>query len=230
MSNESVREMWGDRFGRPDPKVVCVGLNYSAHTGESGFELPTSPVLFGKFANTLLWEGDPIVLQPGTGHVDSEAELALVIGERASRVPEESALDVVEAYTCSNDVSERVMQFGDAQWFRGKSLDGYCPIGPVLVDASGFDHTNVRVQQRLNGEVLQDARTSDLIFTIPVLVSFISSWITLDRGDIILTGTPEGVGYFRDPKITMNDGDVVEVEIEGIGVLRNEVRAERRTP
>ena len=228
MSNESVREMWGDRFGRPDPKIVCVGQNYGGHAREQGIELPKEPVLFGKFANTLLWDGDPIVLRPGTGHVDAEAELALVIGERASQVPGASALDVIEAYTCANDVSERDMQFGDAQWFRGKGLDGYCPIGPALVDSSEVDQANLRVQQRLNGEVLQDARTDDLIFTIPVLISYITNWITLDPGDIVLTGTPEGVGVFRDPKIAMKDGDVVEIEIDGIGVLRNEVRAERR--
>jgi 2-keto-4-pentenoate hydratase/2-oxohepta-3-ene-1,7-dioic acid hydratase in catechol pathway len=225
MSNESVREMWGDRFGRPDPKIVCVGLNYAAHADEQGGEAPKQPVLFGKFSNTLAWHGDPIVLQPGTGHVDAEAELALVIGERASRVPEGSATDVIEAYTCANDVSARDMQFGDAQWFRGKTLDGFCPIGPDLVDASGYDWSNVRLQQRLNGEVLQDANTSDLIFTIPVLVSYISTYITLERGDIILTGTPEGVGVFRDPKVTLKDGDTVEIEIDGLGILSNEVRA-----
>jgi acylpyruvate hydrolase len=223
MSNESVREMWADRFARHDPKILCVGLNYAAHAGESGGERPAEPVLFGKFANTLLWHGDPIVLQPGVGHVDAEAELALVIGERASRVPEASAEDVIEAYTCANDVSARDMQFGDAQWFRGKSLDGFCPLGPELVDASAFDWTDVRVRQRLNDELLQDARTSDLIFTIPVLVSYISSYITLERGDIILTGTPDGVGFFRDPKIMLKDGDVSEIEIDGLGVLRNEV-------
>jgi 2-keto-4-pentenoate hydratase/2-oxohepta-3-ene-1,7-dioic acid hydratase in catechol pathway len=229
MSNEGVREMWAERWGRPDPKIVCVGLNYAAHAEEQGTERPKAPVLFGKFANTMLWDGDPIVLGPGVGHVDSEAELALVIGERASNVPEASAYDVIEAYTCSNDVSARDYQFGDAQWFRGKNLDGFCPLGPALVDASGFDPSDVRVQQRLNGEVLQDARTNDLIFTIPVLVSYITAYITLEPGDLILTGTPDGVGVFRDPKITMKDGDVVEIEIDGIGVLRNEVRAERRT-
>jgi len=225
MSNESVRQMWADRFGRPDPKIVCVGLNYAAHAGESGGEAPKAPVLFGKFVNTLLWHGDVIPLIPGVGHVDAEAELALVIGERASNVPEGSAMDVIAAYTCSNDVSARDFQFGDAQWFRGKNLDGFCPLGPELVDASDFDPSDVRVQQRLNGEVLQDARTSDLIFTIPVLISYITTFIALDRGDVILTGTPEGVGVFRDPKISLADGDVVEIEIDGLGVLRNEVRA-----
>ena len=225
MSNQSVRELWAERFGRPEPKIVCVGLNYAAHAGESGGEPPSSPILFGKFANTLLWHDDPIVLQPGVGHVDAEAELAVVIGETASRVPEASAMDVIAAYTCANDVSAREFQFGDGQWFRGKSLDGFCPLGPELVAAADLDVADLRVVQRLNGEVLQDARTSDLIFSIPVLVSFISHALTLEPGDVILTGTPEGVGVFRDPKISLKDGDVVEIEIDGIGVLRNGVRA-----
>ena len=225
MSNQSVRELWAERFGRPEPKIVCVGLNYAAHAGESGGEPPSSPILFGKFANTLLWHDDPIVLQPGVGHVDAEAELAVVIGETASRVPEASAMDVIAAYTCANDVSAREFQFGDGQWFRGKSLDGFCPLGPELVAAADLDVADLRVVQRLNGEVLQDARTSDLIFSIPVLVSFISQALTLEPGDVILTGTPEGVGVFRDPKISLKDGDVVEIEIDGIGVLRTGVRA-----
>ena len=225
MSNQSVRELWAERFGRPEPKIVCVGLNYAAHAGESGGEPPSSPILFGKFANTLLWHDDPIVLQPGVGHVDAEAELAVVIGETASRVPEASAMSVIAAYTCANDVSAREFQFGDGQWFRGKSLDGFCPLGPELVAAADLDVADLRVVQRLNGEVLQDARTSDLIFSIPVLVSFISRALTLEPGDVILTGTPEGVGVFRDPKISLKDGDVVEIEIDGIGVLRSGARA-----
>jgi 2,4-diketo-3-deoxy-L-fuconate hydrolase len=221
----NVREQWGERFGRPDPKIVCVGLNYRDHAGESSMELPKAPLLFGKFSNALCGDGDAIVLPEGVGHVDSEAELALVIGERAGGVPAEKAFDVVAGYTCANDVSARDAQFGDGQWFRGKSMDTFCPVGPKIVDAGDFDPTDVRVQQRLNGEVLQDSRTSYLIFDIPTLVAYISKAITLEPGDLILTGTPEGVGVFREPKITMKPGDVVEVEIEGIGVLRNDVRA-----
>jgi len=221
----SFRDEWGDRFGRPDPKIVCVGLNYKAHASESGGDAPKAPLLFGKFANTLIGDGEPIVLPPNVGHVDAEAELAVVIGERAHGVPAERAFDVIAAYACANDVSARDAQFGDGQWFRGKSMDTFCPIGPRIVDAAEFDPADVRVQQRLNGEVLQDARTRDLIFDIPTLVSYITASITLERGDLILTGTPEGVGVFRDPKITMKDGDVVEIEVEGLGVLRNEVRA-----
>ena len=221
----NVRDDWGARFGRPDPKIVCVGLNYRDHAGESSMELPKAPLLFGKFANALCGNGDAIVLPNGVGHVDAEAELALVIGERASRVPAEKAFYVIAGYTCANDVSARDAQFGDGQWFRGKSMDTFCPVGPEIVDAAGFDPTDIRVVQRLNGEVLQDSRTSYLIFDIPTLVAYITNSITLERGDLILTGTPEGVGVFREPKITMAPGDVVEVEVEGIGVLRNDVRA-----
>jgi 2-keto-4-pentenoate hydratase/2-oxohepta-3-ene-1,7-dioic acid hydratase in catechol pathway len=225
MSNAAVQAEWLDRFGRPEPKIVCVGLNYRAHAGESGIEPPKAPILFGKFANTLLGDGDTIVLPPGIGHVDSEAELAVVIGERACRVSEDEARDVIAAYTCANDVSARDAQLSDGQWFRAKGFDGFCPVGPRLVAAADLDPRDIRIVQRLNGEVLQDARTNDLIYTIPVLVSYISAAITLEPGDLILTGTPEGVGLFRDPKVSMQDGDVVEVEIEGVGVLRNTVRA-----
>src|SRR5581483_452957 len=220
----TARDEWADRFGRRDPKIICIGLNYKAHAGESGGEPPKAPLLFGKFANTLCGDGDPIVIPDGIGHVDAEAELAVVIGERANGVPEARAFDVIAGYACANDVSARDAQFGDGQWFRGKGLDTFCPIGPQVVDASSFDPSDVRIQQRLNGEVLQDSRTSDLIFDIPTLVAYITKAITLEPGDLILTGTPEGVGVFREPKVTLKPGDVVEIEIEGIGVLRNEVR------
>jgi 2,4-diketo-3-deoxy-L-fuconate hydrolase len=221
----SAREEWGDRFGRPDPKILCVGLNYRDHAGESKMELPKAPLLFGKFANALCSDGDAIVMPEGIGHVDAEAELAVVIGERASAVPAHRAVDVIAGYTCANDVSARDAQFGDGQWFRGKSLDTFCPVGPRIVDTTDFDPADVRIVQRLNGEVLQDSRTSYLIFDIPTLVAYVTKSITLERGDLILTGTPEGVGVFRDPKVTMKPGDVVEVEVEGIGVLRNDVRS-----
>jgi 2,4-didehydro-3-deoxy-L-rhamnonate hydrolase len=221
----SIRDEWGERYGRRDPKIVCIGLNYKAHAGEQDVELPKAPLLFGKFANTLVGDGDAIVLPPDIGHVDAEAELAVVIGERASRVPKERAFDVIAGYTCANDVSARDAQFGDGQWFRGKGFDTFCPIGPQIVEANGFDPSDLRIQQRLNGDVLQDSRTSDLIFDIPTLVSYVSNAITLELGDLILTGTPEGVGVFRDPKIALKDGDVVEIEVEGIGILRNEVQS-----
>jgi len=225
MSNETVRAEWAERFGRSDPKIVCVGVNYRDHAGESNMELPQAPLLFGKFANTLLGDGDAIVLPPGAGHVDAEAELAVVIGERASAVPKRRAFEVIAGYTCANDVSAREAQFSDGQWFRGKGIDGFCPVGPRIVAAENFDPADVRVQQRVNGETLQDARTSLLVFDVPTLVAYISASITLEPGDLILTGTPSGVGFFREPKVSLADGDVVEVEVERIGVLRNDVLA-----
>jgi 2,4-diketo-3-deoxy-L-fuconate hydrolase len=224
MSNETFRAGWAARYGTSEPKVVCVGLNYADHTNESGFEAPKAPLLFGKFANTLCGEGDAIVLPAGVGHVDAEAELALVIGARARAVPVADAAGVIAGFTCANDVSAREAQFGDGQWFRGKGFDSFCPVGPEVVAFAELDPSDLRIQQRLNGEVIQDARTSALIFAIPFLVSYISQVITLEPGDLILTGTPVGVGYFREPRLALAPGDVVEVEVEGIGILRNEVR------
>jgi 2,4-diketo-3-deoxy-L-fuconate hydrolase len=223
VSNATVRAEWEARFGRRDPKVVCVGLNYHVHVGESGLELPQAPLLFGKYANTLVADGDEIVLPAGIGHVDAEAELAVVIGETASRIDARDALSVVAGYTCANDVSAREAQFADGQWFRGKGFDTFCPVGPAIVELD--DASDLRVVQRVNGEVLQDGRTSSLIFAIPELVAYVSTALTLEPGDLILTGTPEGVGYFREPKVPLRDGDLVEVEIERVGVLRSPVRA-----
>lgn len=222
MSNQSVRAEWQERFGRSEPKIVCIGLNYSDHAAEGGRDLPPAPLLFSKFANTLVGDGDAIVLPEGIGHVDAEAELAVVIGETVHGVSEANALSVVAGYTCANDVSARDAQFGDGQWFRGKGFDTFCPVGPRIVQLE--NPSDVSVVQRLNGEVLQSQRTSSLIFGIARLVSYVSNVVTLEPGDLILTGTPDGVGVFRDPKVTLKAGDVVEVEIEGIGVLRNEVR------
>lgn len=224
MSNQSVRDQWQERFGRSEPKLICIGLNYHAHAVEGGREvLPEAPLLFGKFASTLIGDGDAIVLPEGIGHVDSEAELAVVIGETARGISEADALGIVAGYTCANDVSARKPQGDDVQWFRGKGFDTFCPVGPRIVELD--DPSDLRVVQRLNDEVLQDARTSSLIFSIPTLIAYASNVLTLEPGDLILTGTPEGVGVFRDPKVSMKPGDVVEVEVEGVGILRNEVRA-----
>jgi 2-keto-4-pentenoate hydratase/2-oxohepta-3-ene-1,7-dioic acid hydratase in catechol pathway len=231
MNERSFRSDWQQRFGNAQPKVVCVGLNYSDHTDESGFERPKAPLLFGKFANAICSDGDAIVLPTGIGHVDAEAELAVVIGETAHGVTRERAFSVVAGYLCANDVSAREAQFGDGQWFRGKGYDTFCPLGPRFVSAEEMgDPSDLRIQQRVNGEVLQDSRTSKLIFDIPQLISYASSVMTLDPGDLILTGTPEGVGYFREPKLSLRAGDIVEVEIERIGVLRNVVREAAEAP
>jgi 2-keto-4-pentenoate hydratase/2-oxohepta-3-ene-1,7-dioic acid hydratase in catechol pathway len=210
---------------RPD-KIICVGHNYRDHTREVGAELPPEPLLFGKFASTLAGNGDPIVIPYEATHVDGEAELAVVIGKTARRVSRERALDLVAGYACANDVSARNIQYGEPQWLRGKGFDTFCPVWP-LDDPVHLDPSEVRVVQRLNGEVMQDGNTRDLIFDVPYLVAYASNVFTLEPGDLILTGTPAGVGYARDPKISLRAGDVVEVEVEGIGVLTNPVVAER---
>jgi len=222
-----IESAWRASFGIDAPlKIICVGLNYRSHATEGGQELPAEPLIFGKFANTLLDDREPIRIPPMTRHVDSEAELAVVIGRRAQRVRPGDAVDHVYGYSVANDVSARDLQFRDGQWFRGKGFDTFCPLLSTIVPASELGGApDLRVVQRLNGEVLQDARTSSLIFDVPTLVSYISSVVTLDPGDVILTGTPDGVGYFREPQIGMQPGDVVEIEIERVGVLTNPVVA-----
>lgn len=226
----AVFEVWSKLFGRSAPgKIVCVGLNYRSHASETEMELPEQPLLFAKFANTIVGPGDAIVLPPESAHVDAEAELAVVMGARVSRVRAERALEAVHGFTVANDVSARDVQFGDGQWFRGKSFDTFCPLLSEIVPVSKLGvASDLRVVQRLNGDVLQDGRTRDLIFDVPTLVSYVSHAMTLEPGDLILTGTPEGVGYFRDPRISLSEGDEVEVEVEGIGVLRSPVTADDR--
>jgi len=223
----AIRDEWQRRFGVPGPgKIVCVGLNYHGHAAEQGVEVPGEPLLFGKFANAVVGPGDPIVLPPESNHVDAEAELAVVIGTRCRRVDAAAALDVVAGYTVANDVSARDLQFRDGQWLRAKSFDTFCPLLPSLVPPSELgDASGLRIVQRLNGDTLQDSTTSDLIFGVPALVAHISAVFTLDPGDVILTGTPSGVGIFRDPKVALAPGDQVEVEIERLGVLANPVAA-----
>jgi 2-keto-4-pentenoate hydratase/2-oxohepta-3-ene-1,7-dioic acid hydratase in catechol pathway len=208
-------------------KIICVGRNYAEHAAELGDAPPEEPLLFGKFMNTLIGPGDPIVLPPEATHVDAEAELAVEIGVGGSRIAEADALEHVRGYRCANDISARNIQYSESQWTRAKGFDTFCAVGSELVgvDALG-DGSGLRVVQRLNGEVLQDGNTRDLIFPVPFLVAYISNAFTLEPGDLILTGTPPGVGWARDPKVSLVDGDVVECEVEGIGVLQNPVRAE----
>jgi 2-keto-4-pentenoate hydratase/2-oxohepta-3-ene-1,7-dioic acid hydratase in catechol pathway len=209
-------------------KIICVGRNYAEHAAELGDDPPTEPLLFGKFDNTLVGPGEPIVLPPEATHVDAEAELAVEIGRGGHRIAEDDALDHVRGYRCANDVSARNLQYTDSQWTRAKGFDTFCPLGERLVPVFELgDGSGLRVVQRLNGEVLQDGSTSDLIFPVPVLVAYISNVFTLEPGDLILTGTPPGVGWARDPKVSLADGDVVEVEVEGIGILSSPVTAAR---
>ena len=226
MAREAIERTWRDQFGRPQPeKIVCVGLNYRDHVTEQGVDLPEEPLLFGKFANALCAPGDPIVLPPGVGHVDAEAELAVVIGREVRNIAAADALDAVAGYLCANDISARELQFKDGQWLRAKGFDTFCPLSTEIVPVSELgDARGLRVVQRLNGETIQDSNTDELIFGVGELVAHASTVFTLVPGDLILTGTPAGVGFFRTPKVSLEDGDRVEVEVEGIGVLANPVR------
>jgi 5-carboxymethyl-2-hydroxymuconate isomerase len=207
-------------------KIICVGRNYAEHAAELGDEPPKAPLLFGKFENTLIGPGEAIVIPPEATHVDAEAELCVEIGLRGRRIPEARALEHVAGYRCANDLSARNLQYSDGQWTRAKGFDTFCPLGDELVPVSQLgDGSGLRVVQRLNGEVLQDGNTDDLIFPVPFLVAYASNVFTLEPGDLILTGTPPGVGWARDPKVSLQPGDTVEVEVEGIGVLTNPVVA-----
>jgi 2-keto-4-pentenoate hydratase/2-oxohepta-3-ene-1,7-dioic acid hydratase in catechol pathway len=203
-------------------KIVCVGLNYRDHAAEGGQDLPKAPLLFAKWPNTLVGHGDAVVIPPEVTQVDYEAELGVVIGTRAKRVSEGEALDHVAGYICVNDVSARDLQFADGQWTRGKSPDTFCPVGPELVPAERIpDPQALAIRCIVNGEALQDSSTAQMIFSVAEIIAYTSKVITLEPGDLIATGTPAGVGVFRDPKVLLSDGDVVSVEIEGVGTLTN---------
>ncbi|HSL93987.1 MAG TPA: fumarylacetoacetate hydrolase family protein [Bacillota bacterium] len=196
-------------------KIVCVGLNYRKHAEELGLAIPDEPVLFMKPPSTLLADGGEIIYWPETSRLDYEGELAIVMGKTCHRVSKEAALDHVFGYTIANDVTARDLQQKDGQWTRGKCFDTFLPLGPTIT--SGIDAADLALQTYLNGELRQDGRTSDLIFSLPFLVSFISHVMTLEPGDVIITGTPSGIG-------PMKVGDAVEVRIEGLGTLENTVR------
>ena len=207
-------------------KIVCIGLNYSDHAGEQGVPLPERPILFAKWPNTLIGPGEPIVVPAISQKVDYEAELGVVIGRQVKGVSADTALEAVAGYVCVNDVSARDLQFGDGQWVRGKSPDTFCPVGPRLVPASEIpDPQALRIRAVLNGETMQDSTTANMVFGVAEIVSFVSQAITLEPGDLIATGTPAGVGAFRDPPVFMQAGDEVTIEIEGIGSLTNPVVA-----
>ena len=207
-------------------KIVCVGLNYRDHAEEQGVELPQAPLFFAKYTTALIGPGEPIVIPPTVAQCDYEAELGVVIGSTVRRVSRENALEAVRGYICANDVSARDLQFADGQWTRGKSPDTFCPVGPRLVPASEVsDPHDLRIRAIVNGEVLQDSTTANLIFGIDEIISYASRTSTLEAGDLILTGTPAGVGIFRDPKRLLQPGDEVTIEIEGLGELTNPVVA-----
>jgi 2-keto-4-pentenoate hydratase/2-oxohepta-3-ene-1,7-dioic acid hydratase in catechol pathway len=208
-------------------KVICVGLNYRDHAEEQGIELPTAPLLFAKWPNALIGPGEPIVIPRVSDQVDYEAELGVVIGERARGLSEENALEAVGGYLCLNDVSARDLQFSDGQWTRGKSPDTFCPVGPQLVPAAEVkDPQALGIRCFLNGDAMQDSTTANMIFTVAEIIAYASATMTLEPGDLIATGTPAGVGFFRDPPVLLKDGDEVTIEIDGLGALTNPVRNE----
>jgi len=208
-------------------KIVCVGLNYRDHAEEQGTEIPDAPLLFAKWPNALIGPGAPIVIPRLSTQVDYEAELGVLIGERVRGVSEENALESVRGYICLNDVTARDLQFSDGQWTRGKSADTFCPVGPRLVPAAEVpDPQALGIRCVLNGEVMQDSTTANMIFTVAEIIAYTSATMTLEPGDLIATGTPAGVGVFRDPPVLLKDGDEVTIEIDELGALTNPVQAE----
>ena len=210
-------------------KIVAIGRNYREHAAEEGVDPPSAPLIFAKWPGSVVGSGADVRWDPAlTAKVDYEAELAVVIGTTARRVPIETALDHVLGYTCLNDVSARDIQFADGQWVRGKSLDTFCPMGPALVTADEIgDPQDLAISCTVGEERLQDARTSAMYFGVAEIISYCSMSFTLEPGDVIATGTPGGVGVFREPPRFLGDGDRVAVEIERIGRLENVCRFER---
>lgn len=210
-------------------KIVCIGLNYRDHAIESGMAIPTEPVLFSKYPSAVIGPDDVISLPPQSDQVDYEAELVFVIGKTARNVTAADAMQYVAGYTCGHDVSARDYQIkrGGGQWMVGKTFDTFAPMGPVLVTADeAIDPHNLPIRCVVNGETLQNSNTSQFIFTIPQAIEYLTHFMTLEPGDVVFTGTPPGVGFARKPPVFLKDGDVTEIQIDGIGVLRNTVRAE----
>jgi 2-keto-4-pentenoate hydratase/2-oxohepta-3-ene-1,7-dioic acid hydratase in catechol pathway len=204
-------------------KIVCVGLNYRDHAEEQGVDLPERPLLFAKWPNTLLENGAAIRIPGISKQVDYEAELGIVIGRRASGVSADDAIDFVQGYVVANDVSGRDLQFADGQWVRGKSLDTFLPVGDMVPASEVPDPQALPIRAILNGQVMQDSNTSNMIFGVADVVAFISQAITLEPGDLIITGTPAGVGAFRDPPVWLKPGDEITIEIDGVGSITNPV-------
>ncbi|MGW1991506.1 fumarylacetoacetate hydrolase family protein [Embleya sp. NPDC001921] len=206
-------------------KIVAIGLNYLDHIREAGVRPPESPLVFAKFASSVIGTGEAIVIDPElTGNVDWEVELGVVIGRTLRHADKDEAMAAIAGYTVANDVSARDLQFADGQWVRGKSLDTFCPLGPVLVTPDEIaDPQALVLRTRVNGETVQDSSTAEMVFGIAELLSYCSRAFTLEPGDLVLTGTPWGCGAFMDPPRRLVPGDVLETEVEGIGVLVNPV-------
>jgi len=230
MSGENVKKVNRNEVAicAPIPrpgKIICVGLNYRDHALESGMEIPKSPIIFSKFSSCTIGANETILIPEKSEQVDFEAELAVVIGKQAKNVNASDAMNYVFGYTNFNDVSARDFQFADGQWQRGKSCDTFAPFGEFIATKDEIaDPHNLQIQFRLNGETMQNSNTNQLIFDIHEIIEFLSASITLEPGDIIATGTPPGVGFARKPPVFLKDGDVCEVEIEGLGILSNPVK------
>jgi 2-keto-4-pentenoate hydratase/2-oxohepta-3-ene-1,7-dioic acid hydratase in catechol pathway len=216
---------WFAPVPRPG-KIVCIGLNYRDHAAESGLAVPKTPVIFSKFPTCVIAPGEPVVVPSTSERIDYEAELAIVIGRRAKRVSAANAYDYVLGYTAFNDVTARDFQFGDGQWQRGKSCDTFAPMGQTIVTTDEIpDPHTLRITMTVNGNVMQDSNTDQLIFSVPQIVEFITQSITLEPGDVIPTGTPAGVGFARQPPVFLKPGDIMQVDIERIGKLGNPIVA-----
>jgi 5-carboxymethyl-2-hydroxymuconate isomerase len=205
-------------------KIIAVGLNYGSHAEEQGRTPPERPRLFAKWPTALIGPGEAILLPAISSAVDYEAELGVVLGARVKGASVEAALEAVHGYVCANDVSARDLQRSDGQFTRGKSLDTFCPVGELVPAAEVPDPQALRIRCLVNGEVRQDSTTADMVFTVAELIAFVSEAITLEPGDLLLTGTPSGVGEFRDPPLYLRAGDEVTVEVEGLPSLTNPVR------
>jgi len=205
-------------------KIICLGKNYAEHAKEGGFENPDKPLIFCKTPNALSGPYDPIILPRSSSQVDWEVELAVIIGKEGKRINKTEAFDYIAGFAVMNDVSGREAQFSDSQWFRGKSFDSFAPAGPFIVTPDEIDDiNNLRLTAVVDGEIMQDGNTRDMIFDIPAIIENISEDITLIPGDIISTGTPAGVGIFRDPPVVLKPGNIVECRIEQIGTIINKV-------
>lgn len=208
-------------------KVICLGLNYRGHVAETKRELPTYPVLFTKWADALVGPGDSIVAPPESDQIDYEGELAVIVGAHARRIAKQDALAAVAGYAVANDVTMRDFQYRSHQWLQGKAWPSSTPIGPWLVTGDEIDDARaLDIRLELNGEEMQSSNTGEMIFDVPTTISTLSQFVNLAPGDLILMGTPDGVGFRREPKVLLRSGDRVRVEIAGIGAIENEVVAE----
>ncbi|MFH1102460.1 MAG: fumarylacetoacetate hydrolase family protein [Pseudomonadota bacterium] len=220
---ELLEVRWGSPVDRPS-KIICLGKNYPEHAKEGGFKPPDKPVLFGKAPSALNGPYDPILLPEGSGQVDWEVELAVIIGKEGKRIKKNAAFGYIAGFSIMNDVSGREAQFSDSQWFRGKSFDSFAPLGPSLVTPDEIsDPYHLKLTTLVNGTLMQEGNTSEMLFNIEAIIEFVSEDITLFPGDIISTGTPAGVGIFRKPPVLLKAGDVVECRIEKIGSIVNRV-------